>query len=179
LNLIKKNIFHLAFIKNEKGQALFEMILFLPFLLFLYTIFYSAGNSISGSINQQKAVRGYFYNLLKGNSYLMTHSELVKFKDEGVKFVGFNALGFNSHRSTGGDSFAPCFRFSSLLRNGSREECDGSTRDIEGSSRFIRLYTFYGVCGPAYVATSDSQGKDYFNIIPSSQSSTGSCTLAN
>jgi hypothetical protein len=47
---------------NQEGQAVFELLIFLPFLLFLYTIYYTAGNAINGSINQQKAVRGYFYS---------------------------------------------------------------------------------------------------------------------
>ncbi len=179
MKLIKKYKYLTAFPNNQKGQALFEMILFLPFLLFLYTIFYSAGNSISGSINQQKAVRGYFYNLVKGNSYLLTSSDLQGFKDKGLKLIGFNAIGFNSHLGSGTVSYAPCFRFSSLLKNGSTEDCDGSTRDEQGSSRFIRLYTFYGVCGPAYFSVQDSQGKDFFEINPSIQSAAGSCALTN
>ena len=162
-------------ILNQKGQALFEMILFLPFLMFLYTIYYSAGNSINGSINQQKAVRGYYYALVKGNSYLNTNSELLDFlNNHGIGNVGFNSLGWNDHQ-VGNKPFAPCFKFSSLLKNNSTEECDSGDRDGEGTSRFIRLFTFYGVCGPHYT----SAGNSAFVIMPEAQASWNSCTLGN
>lgn len=159
---------------NQKGQALFEMILFLPFLMFLYTIYYTAGNSISGSINQQKAVRGYFYALVKGNSYIISLGELKSFRETyNITKMGFNSVGWNEHLS-GKKSFAPCFKFSSLLKNGSSEQCEGSEREGEGSSRFIRLFTFYGVCGPYY--TSIPEDKDYFDIDPRNQATAASCT---
>lgn len=161
---------------NQNGQALFEMVLFLPFLMFLYTIYYTAGNSISGSINQQKAVRGYFYALVKGSSYVVPFADLQNFKAKGLSKVGFNAVGWSDHLK-GTKSFAPCFRFSSLLKNGSTEECDGSDRDGEGTSRFIRLFTFYGVCGPYYSPT--PQDTSYYDIDPRQQASQGSCTLGN
>ena len=161
---------------NQKGQALFEMVLFLPFLMFLYTIYYTAGNSISGSINQQKAVRGYFYALVKGSSYVIPFSDLQKFKRDGINKAGFNAIGWADHLK-GQKPFAPCFKFSSILKNGSTEECDSGERDEEGSSRFIRLFTFYGVCGPYYSPT--PQDDSYFDIHPSQQASQGSCTLGN
>jgi hypothetical protein len=164
------------FLKNQKGQALFEMILFLPFLMFLYTIYYTAGNSLSGSINQQKAVRGYFYNLVKGNSYVVAKSDLEELRNSGVGKVGFKSIGWNDHL-IGQKSFAPCFKFSSLLKNSSTEECDGSERDGEGTSRFIRLFTFYGVCGPYY--TQDPSDISYYDIDPRAQASAGSCTLGN
>lgn len=158
---------------NQKGQALFEMILFLPFLMFLYTIYYTAGNSISGSINQQKAVRGYFYAIVKGNSYIIPLVDLKFFRDSNITKIGFNSVGWNEHLS-GKKSFSPCFKFSSLLKNNSTEECEGSEREAEGSSRFIRLFTFYGVCGPYY--TSTPEDKDYFDIDPRNQASMVSCT---
>ena len=167
-----KKRFHQSFL-NQKGQALFEMILFLPFLMFLYTIYYTAGNSISGSINQQKAVRGYFYALVKGNSYVIPLNDLKKFGGT-IKKVGFNSVGWNDHL-VGTQSFAPCFKFSSLLKNNSTEECNGSDRDEEGSSRFIRLFTFYGVCGPYY---NTNQANNY-EIDPRNQTFTESCTLRN
>lgn len=161
---------------NQKGQALFEMILFLPFLLFLYTIYYTAGNSISGSINQQKAVRGYFYGIVKGNSYIVSLSELKEFSKGGLKRVGFNSVGWKE-RFEGKESIAPCFKFSSLLKNGSTEECEGKEREEEGSSRFIRLFTYYGVCGPNYIE-SDAQGSAYYDIPSNTQTQIASCTLS-
>ena len=54
---------------NSKGQAMFEFIIFLPFVVVLFKMFLNIGGAINGSINQQKQLRGYFYYLNKGNSY--------------------------------------------------------------------------------------------------------------
>ncbi len=82
-------------LKNQKGQAIFELIIFLPFLIFLYTIYSTTGNAINGSINQQKAVRGYFYGLLRGNSYINTTTDLDEFSEKAISVVGFSALGLS------------------------------------------------------------------------------------
>jgi hypothetical protein len=148
-------------LKNEKGQALFEMIIFLPFLMFMYMIFYTVGNSISGSINQQKAVRSYFYRLVKGNSYIVPAIDLTTFANEGHKQVGFYAIGWKE-KLDGKVPVANCFKFSSMLKNGSTEECDSNKRDQSGSSRYVRIFTMYGVCGPIFSMTSPTTtGKKY------------------
>lgn len=163
---------------NQKGQAIFEMILFLPFLLFLYTIYYTAGNAISSSINQQKAVRGYFYTLIKGNSYLVTTNELRNQRNNGIGRVGFNGIGWADSMKGQKNPIAPCFKFSSLLKNGSTEECESPVREEPSSSRFIRLYTYYGVCGPTYIfdnATSASIIDPHYQ----GQSGTESCITSS
>lgn len=172
------NNFHKKFL-NQKGQALFEMILFLPLLLFLFSIYYTVGNSISGSINQQKAVRGYFYATIKGNSYIISLADLKEFVNSGMKKIGFSALGWNEKLDGDKKSLAPCFKFSSLLKNGSTEECESDQRQEEGSSRFIRLFTYYGVCGPAYHVTNDKVpgGATYYDIPPNTQTQIGSCNI--
>jgi hypothetical protein len=160
---------------NQEGQAVFELLIFLPFLLFLYTIYYTAGNAINGSINQQKAVRGYFYTLVKGNSYLSTSLDLKDNKDHNILLVGFNAIGWRDHSPDQKNSIAPCFTFSSLLKSNTSEKCEGDERDEEGSSRYIRLFTFYGVCGPTYTLGKDGS----FTIEPNAQGigGNGSCIL--
>ncbi len=161
---------------NQKGQAVFEMILFLPFLMFLYTIYYTTGNSINGSINQQKAVRGYFYTLVKGNSYVIPFVELKHFRSLGISKVGFFSLGWDDHL-TNDKPFAPCFRFSSILKNKTTEECNSGEREAPDSSRFIRVFTYYGVCGPYY--TPSSVDRDSYSIDQPNQALTASCTLGN
>ncbi len=167
-------------INNQKGQAIFELIIFIPFLVFLYAIYYNVGNSISGSINQQKAVRGYFYALTNGNSYINTLAELNQYSQEhSIRIVGFSSLGWRIKEATGGSgAFAPCFRFAATLNNDSTEECDDTAREIPGeSSRLIRIFTFYGVCGPTYKnSTSDAR---YYEIDPLMQNTRNSCTLGN
>lgn len=165
-------------LSNENGQAIFEMILFIPFLLFLYTIYYTAGNSLSSSITQQKAVRGYFYISLKNNSYVNNYSELKDFKEKGLKKIGFSALGWADHLggSGGRESFGTCFKFSSLLNNGSNEECDSDQRDANGVSHFVRVFTYYGVCGPTYLT--DQRDQLYINASVQSYGKS-SCEVTN
>jgi hypothetical protein len=155
------------FFLNQRGQAVFEMILFLPILMFLYTIYYTVGNAISGSINQQKAVRGYYYARMKGNSYVETSNELKYLHSRGIGRVGFSALGWAQRTDKNGPPYAPCFSFSSLLKNNSGETCDGKDRDSPDSSRFIRLFTVYGVCGASYSV--DPNDPQEFIIEPSGQ----------
>ena len=170
-NKIKKSL------KNQRGQALFELIIFIPFLIFLYTIYSTVGDSISASINQQKAVRGYFYSLIMGNSYLNTPLELEEFSKASIQSVGFSALGWREKGNVNGtNSIAPCFKFSSLIKNNSTEDCDSKDRDEEGVSRFIRLFTFYGVCGPVY-SEMDVGGTKFNWINPSNQSDPDKCSL--
>jgi hypothetical protein len=164
-------------LKNQKGQAVFELIIFLPFLVFMYSIYYTVGNSISGSINQQKAVRGYFYSTTKGNSYLNTRQDLTSFSGKTIKTVGFSALGWREKSTDRSNAFGPCFKFSSLLKNNSTEECDDGTREEEGSSRYIRVFTYYGVCGPVYTESSDANGL-FYDINPSNQNIPGFCFLS-
>lgn len=166
-------------LKNQSGQALFELIIFIPFLIFLYTIYSTTGDSISASINQQKAVRGYFYSLVMGNSYLNNPLELAEFSRFSVKMVGFSALGWREKGNANGTTaFAPCFKFSSLLKNTSAEECDSREREEEGMSRYIRVFTYYGVCGPVYSET-DQGGQKFYWIHPSTQTDPFKCSLGN
>jgi hypothetical protein len=163
---------------NEKGQAVFELVLFIPFLLFLYTIYYTAGNAINSSIVQQKAVRGYFYVTIKNNSYINSVSELNTLKEKGIKRIGFNALGWTDHMGTGGtETYGTCFKFSSILNSGSEELCDSPDRQEQGTSRIIRIFTYYGVCGPTY--TIDNRG-DRLIVNPSLQAyGKTACELSN
>lgn len=162
---------------NQQGQAIFEMILFLPILIFLYTIYYTIGNAISGSINQQKAVRGYFYARIKSNSYVESLSELRAHKSKGISWVGFNAIGWAQHlEESSNQASAPCFGFSSLLKNETTETCEGSEREGERTSRFIRLFTVYGVCGATYTIEPATQ---VFIVEPRYQAlGAASCSLA-
>lgn len=173
---MKQSFFHS--VSNQKGQALFELIIFLPFLIFLYSIYYTAGSSINASINQQKSVRGYFYSLVKGNSYVNSLPELEELSGYSIKMIGFSAIGWREKSENGKKAFAPCFTFSSILKNSSTEACDDSTREEDSKTRNIRVFTFYGVCGPVYIETSDNTGK-FFEIVPGMQMNPFTCALSN
>jgi hypothetical protein len=170
-----------SLLQNQRGQALFELIIFLPFLIFLYMIYSTAGDSISGSINQQKAVRGYFYSLVRGNSYVNSLADLEEYVDKNVRMVGFSAVGWREKGDqSGNNSFSPCFKFSSLMKNNSSENCEGHERERDNSghgiSHFVRVFTFYGVCGPVY-SESKVDGQSFFYINPSAQTDPRKCAL--
>lgn len=138
--------------KNQKGQSLFEFLVFMPLLVMLMGVFYSFGGALSMSINQQKAVRGYFYQLLKGNSYGITYSDLANLSNLGTKKVGMFSIGWRIKDAGGGkSSFGSCFKVSNIFSGSDDEDCFGNVRPTEGSSRFIRAFTAYGICTNSYV----------------------------
>lgn len=163
-------------LKNQRGQAIFELIIFLPFLVFMLSIYYTVGNSLSGSINHQKVVRGYFYALTKNNSYVNTAKDIDEFATKnGMRLVGFSALGWREYGTPdGGKAFGPCFSFPSMFKNGSTESCDDKERGENDTSRFIRVFTFYGVCGPVYTLP---QNGGRMVIEPQKQNSSALCSL--
>jgi len=140
-------------ILDEKGQAIFELIVFTPLFLFLFTIIYNVGSSINISINQQKAARRYFYYLSKGNSSLPLQFNLDSFKEAGtLSSVGMAFIGFRQQEVSGESSLATCMKFSSFLTGDESEECeDGIDRsDTPVATSYIRIYTGYGVCGETF-----------------------------
>jgi hypothetical protein len=142
-------------VNNNKGQAIFEMLIFLPLFIFLMTIIFNVGNSINVAINQQKVVRRYFYYLAKGNSYLPIQSNIEQIKNAGVvQSLGIAFTGYKQDDSAGTNSAptAPCFKFNSFFTGATDETCkESSTGDDEvGSTNFIRIYSGYGVCGDSY-----------------------------
>lgn len=164
-------------ISNEKGQAVFELILFLPFLIFMFSIFYTVGNSISGSINQQKAVRGYFYFLNKNNSYINTAHDVDEYATKyAMRTVGFATVGWRE-RSESGDrySYAPCFEFHSMLKGDFKEDCKDKERGEGSTSTIVRVFTFYGVCGPTY--SLPPTGGSEMSIDPRNQNNPNLCAL--
>ena len=162
-------------ILNQKGQAIFEFLIFIPFLAFLYTIFYTVGNSINGSINQQKSVRGYFYTLVKGNPYLLTKQDLDSLREKGIKKAGFFSIGW-SEKSDGDKKYAHCFQFASMFKSGSDEECDSKARPMPESSVYVRIFTAYGVCGAVY---RDAPHANTFEFDPALQGDATGCTLSS
>ncbi|MCY4523174.1 MAG: hypothetical protein OXB84_00400, partial [Halobacteriovoraceae bacterium] len=52
----------------SKGQALIELLVFFPFLILLIIAMLKLASAINGSINQQKAVRSYFFYLKIGRA---------------------------------------------------------------------------------------------------------------
>lgn len=135
---------------GEEGQAIFELLVFMPILIFFYTIIFNVGNSINVSINQQKATRRYFYHLIKGNSYLPNTRDLNGFRT-GYTRVGISLVGYADRLSGGstGSPIAPCFKFNSFFTGNDGEECEEESPG-ERQTSFVRVFTAYGICGETY-----------------------------
>lgn len=174
-------------INDEKGQAVFEMIIFVPLFIFLFTIIYNVGSSINISINQQKAARRYFYYLSKGSSFLPLDFNLSRYRQDGdFSVIGMSFIGYRQRDggSGGATPIATCMKFSSFLTGDESEECEDPVDVTEepAATSFVRIYTGYGVCGDTYrieqaphrhwVSTFSGSG-----VEPDPRSRASSCTM--
>jgi len=147
---------------HTEGQALFEFLIFTPLFLGLIALMISISGSINGGINQQKAVRGYFYNILKGNSYVESSFDL-KLLQNSIKTIGFFALGYQE-KSMGVVPYAPCYRLH-MFGQKDGEGCD-TPQTGDGKTEFIRVMNMYGVCGATLSRVGG--GGDYINAFENS-----------
>lgn len=146
------------FKRQEDGQAIFELLIFLPFLIFMLTSLHSIGNAINGSINQQKSTRGYFYFGHRGDSKLPTNPKLINHSILTVRTFGFAAIGWREKPGAGAGSdtsFATCYQITTPLGKQSNATCD-EPKISESTAEFIRVYTFYGVCSADYSKMTNS-----------------------
>ena len=131
---------------NKKGQALFEFLIFLPFTFMMVTVFFTMGNSINASINQQKVVRGYYYYDLKNNTMAPTVKVMQGWNSaSGLTLFSSYALGWSERAINKVSPVAACYKANSLLMGNTSETCEEPTGSSESTS-FIRLYTVYGLC---------------------------------
>ncbi len=132
---------------NQKGQALIELIIFLPMMFTLYAVIGGFANAINGSINQQKVTRAYFYYRLQNNSTIpkpdieATHLNWTKF---GMFFIGWK-----DYFAAGTSPVQPCYRISIPLQASEVDKCE--EKYTSQTSQFIRVGTVYGICGATYV----------------------------
>lgn len=168
----KKNIF----LENEKGQAIFEFVIFLPFLIFIYTAFVNISSSINGSINQQKATRGYLYRILLQDSKAPNRNNLEYLSSQGRNVIGMSSVGWRVKSKGDTQSYGACYKFLSLFGSGEGEECD-DLRVGELQSNFIKVFTFYGVCANTYMRSKNGFFEEthffrnglYSNVVGSDQ----------
>lgn len=140
-------------IEGQEGQALFELIIFLPLLLLILTLMVTISNSINASINQQKVTRGYFYYGLRGNSLGQNRTDLNEYQDDfSMTNVGMSVVGWrrSDAGSSNNDIYAPCFRFNSLFTSDTTDQdCDAPSVS-SGVTPIVRIYTAYGICSETY-----------------------------
>jgi hypothetical protein len=151
--VVKKNE---IFLQNESGQAIFEFVVFLPLLLILMTVMLTTGNAINASINQQKATRGYFFNIIQNNSRIPIKADLDNLAGNGVNRVSAFSIGWRTKEVDGGSSLAACTKYNTLFGSINADEtCDEPVLE-DNKSQFIRIFTFFGVCTETYAKIDDT-----------------------
>jgi hypothetical protein len=147
--MVVRKIKFLKLIKNEKGQSIIEFVIFLPFLLMMYTVSMSLANAINGSINQQKVTRSYFYYLLQNNSTFPR-----PYRDDGAEpykawqQFGMQIIGW-TEKLVSEDPVMTCYKFKLPLGKKKGDECEKAYRGT--TTQFIKIGTVYGVCGATYL----------------------------
>ena len=138
------------YLRNQEGQAIFEFVVFLPLMLVLMTVMLTTGNAINASINQQKATRGYFFNLIQNNSSIPVKTDMELLKNNAVAKVSAFSIGWRTKEVDGKESLATCTKYTTMLGSINADEtCEDPILD-DNKSQFIRIFTFYGVCTESY-----------------------------
>lgn len=130
---------------NDKGQALFEFIAFMPFLLMLYSVTLTISNALNASINQQKVTRSYFYYLNQNDSRFPSAD-----RQNPQDFTAFSMsiIGW-ANEFEGLVPVAPCFELKAPIGDIESDECKSAYS--EEKTQFIRVGTVYGICGASYI----------------------------
>jgi hypothetical protein len=133
--------------KNQKGQALIELIIFLPFMFIIYGLITGFANAIFGSINQQKATRAYFYYRVQNNSTIPRRPDSsVRWTKYGTYFVGWR------EKLVDDVPLHPCYKITIPLSSPDDDGCDSEyTGGDRPSTQFMRVGTVYGFCGATYI----------------------------
>ena len=163
--------------KNEQGQALIEMIVFLPLLFTVYAVISGFANAINGSINQQKVTRGYFYFRLQNNSQI-TKPDFPQKAFMNYKQFGMSFLGWKEYFEGNDEPIAPCYKVSIPLKSSTNDTC--ANKYTTPNTMYMRVGTAYGMCGATYsnpsgsedliISIPDASGINYTSLI-----SKGSC----
>lgn len=132
--------------KNQQGQALIELIIFLPLMITIYSVIGGFASSINGSINQQKFTRAYFYYRVQNNSTIPgpKTSSFGSWKQFGMFFVGWR-IKFNGETSP----VMPCYKISIPFKESPSDKCEDRYGDPK--TLWLRVGTVYGVCGQTYI----------------------------
>lgn len=160
---------------DQSGQALIELIIFLPLMFTLYSMISGFASSINGSINQQKVTRAYFYYRVQNNS-------TVPKPDEELTYQGWNRFGMYfvgwKDKMIGDDPVAPCYHITIPMNGSNSEDCD--QRYTQDSTQYIRVGTAYGICGATYASAGGQTVlsiPDGLGISPALLLDPGSCLI--
>jgi hypothetical protein len=131
-------------LKQSKGQALIELIIFLPLMITLYSVISGFANSINGSINQQKITRAYFYNRLQNNS-TFPGPPLVFESFESWSLFGVFFIGWKDYFKNEESPVMACYKVSIPFKNGPKDKCEEAYS--QKKTLWVRVGTVYGACG--------------------------------
>ncbi len=149
--------------KNQEGQALIELILFLPFMLMMYTVVVSLGDAIHASINQQKITRAYFYYRLQNNAQI---SKPMRGDGGGLINAGWSQFGHYfigwSDYLKSDNPIAPCFKLNLPFAPGAGDTCEASY--TSQTTQFVRVATVYGICGATIRKAENSAAGDFAEL---------------
>ncbi len=131
---------------DQNGQALIELIIFLPLMVTLYSVVGGFASSINGSINQQKIVRSYFYYRIQNNSTIPgpKSGDWDTWRQFGMFFIGWKD--YFKDEST---PVMPCYNVKVPFKNDVKDLCEDAYKDTK--TLWVRVGTVYGVCGGTYV----------------------------
>lgn len=137
-------------VANKRGQSIFEFILFLPIVISLYAFLANIGGSINGTINQEKAARGYFFARIKNNSTLpVPNAQAPGRPNYNWSRFGMHFIGWRDKWAGGGQLVpeATCYRLALPLGRNENDECEqwGTT-----TTQYIRPRVVFGMCGTTY-----------------------------
>lgn len=167
--------------KDESGQALIELIMFLPLMFTLYALISGFANSINGSINQQKVTRGFFYYRIQNSSTIPNRgsSDSGGFAYEQWRQFGMFIIGWADYLKGGQSPVMPCYRVSLPSAGGSSSNDKCEDKYSDPTTQFIRVGTVYGVCGATYgkVGNDIHYLPDDIGYTFSSVTDTGSCLI--
>ena len=151
-------------LKKNDGQALFEFIVFLPFIVIFLNLFFNISGAINSSINQQKATRGFFFRMVQNNSFFPDYDTL-RSRLGRLNTASFYAIGFAEELVDGKEPKATCYRVPSFMGR----DIDSCDKVGDGSkSQFVRVYTTFGICGASF-----QQSGGFWSYKPESP---GGCT---
>lgn len=145
-------------VRNEEGQALIELIIFLPLIVTLYSVISGFASSINGSINQQKITRAYFYYRLQNNST----TPFPKSGEENWQMFGMFFIGWRDKLVKSETPVMPCYKISIPFKDDQKDKCEDTYSDHK--TLWVRVGTAYGICGGTYV---NENGKIY--LVPEKQ----------
>lgn len=149
---------------NRKGQALFEFMIFLPIMIILYGIVIAISSAINGSINQQKATRGFIYGYIKGSPTIPVRILIRENLGENVRIQGMFAYLFGDSLDPGPPPrpHATCYDVPTYGQV-EPEDCEASVDSADRSSPLIRVKTGYGLCGATYYVNPDANDRIEIN----------------